>query len=88
MPRSWGSSGEERLGRDEPQGPRERSTRSGAASGVQEFRAGDRVRHPAFGEGVVVSSALRSDDEEVTVAFPDKGVKRLMAGFAGLAKRP
>ncbi|MDQ3400436.1 MAG: UvrD-helicase domain-containing protein [Chloroflexota bacterium] len=88
MPRSWGGSGEERLGRDEPQGPRERSTRSGAASGVQEFRAGDRVRHPAFGEGVVVSSALRSDDEEVTVAFPDKGVKRLMAGFAGLAKRP
>jgi len=30
---------------------------------------------------------IRSDDEEVTVAFPDKGVKRLMAGFAGLAKR-
>jgi hypothetical protein len=29
---------------------------------------------------------VRSDDEEVTVAFPDKGVKKLMASFAKLAK--
>ena len=50
------------------------------------FRAGDRVRHPSLGMGVVVSSALRSDDEEVTVAFPEKGVKKLMASFAKLAK--
>ena len=49
------------------------------------FRAGDKVRHPSLGEGVVVSSALRDDDEEVTVAFPDKGVKKLMASFAKLA---
>ena len=50
------------------------------------FRAGDRVRHPSLGEGMVVSSTLRSDDEEVTVAFPEKGVKKLMASFAKLAK--
>ena len=50
------------------------------------FRAGDHVQHPALGAGIVVSSALRSDDEEVTVAFPDKGVKKLMASFAKLAK--
>ncbi len=48
------------------------------------FRAGQRVRHPTFGDGVVVSSATRADDEEVTVAFPNKGVKRLMAAFADL----
>jgi hypothetical protein len=35
---------------------------------------------------VVVSSQVRSDDEEVVVAFPDKGVKKLMASFAKLAK--
>jgi len=50
------------------------------------FRAGDHVQHPSLGSGVVVSSTLRSDDEEVTVAFPEKGVKKLMASFAKLAK--
>ena len=50
------------------------------------FRAGDHVQHPTLGEGIVVSSTLRSDDEEVTVAFPAKGVKKLMASFAKLAK--
>ena len=50
------------------------------------LRPGDHVRHPSHCSGVVVSSALRSDDEEVTVAFPDKGVKKLMASFAKLAK--
>jgi DNA helicase-2/ATP-dependent DNA helicase PcrA len=48
------------------------------------FRAGDRVKHPSLGEGMVVSSVARDDDEEVTVAFPDKGVKKLMASFAKL----
>ena len=50
------------------------------------FRAGDRVIHPSLGEGMVVSSVARNDDEEVTVAFPDKGVKKLMASFAKLAR--
>ncbi|TMD55788.1 MAG: hypothetical protein E6I83_03665 [Chloroflexi bacterium] len=50
------------------------------------FRAGDRVIHPSLGEGMVVTSVARDDDEEVTVAFPDKGVKKLMASFAKLAR--
>ncbi len=52
----------------------------------QQYRAGDKVRHPSFGEGIVVSSATRGDDEEVTVAFPDQGVKKLMASFARLER--
>ncbi|HEV8228816.1 MAG TPA: UvrD-helicase domain-containing protein, partial [Candidatus Limnocylindria bacterium] len=56
------------------------------ATGETKFRPGDHVRHPSLGTGVVVSSQARSDDEEVTVAFPDKGVKKLMASFAKLAK--
>ena len=60
--------------------------RRAAPPSETKFRAGDRVRHPSLGMGVVVSSALRSDDEEVTVAFPEKGVKKLMASFAKLAK--
>ena len=50
------------------------------------FRVGQKVRHPTFGEGIVVSSAVRADDEEVTVAFPQKGVKKLMAAFADLRR--
>ncbi len=60
--------------------------RKRAAPSATRFRAGDHVRHPSLGSGVVVSSQLRSDDEEVTVAFPEKGVKKLMASFAKLAK--
>ena len=58
-----------------------------AAPSATRFRAGQKVRHPTFGEGIVVSSAARVDDEEVTVAFPDKGVKKLMAAFAQLESR-
>jgi DNA helicase-2/ATP-dependent DNA helicase PcrA len=67
-------------------GAGERSPRRTVAPSETRFRAGDHVTHPSLGDGVVVSSTLRSDDEEVTVAFPDKGVKKLMASFAKLAK--
>jgi ATP-dependent DNA helicase UvrD/PcrA len=52
--------------------------------GERRFRDGDRVRHRAFGEGRVVSSKLTRDDEEVTVAFPERGVKTLLASLADL----
>ncbi|HKY51210.1 MAG TPA: UvrD-helicase domain-containing protein [Candidatus Limnocylindria bacterium] len=65
---------------------RAEAPRKRIATGDTKFRAGDHVRHPSLGTGVVVSSQIRSDDEEVTVAFPDKGVKKLMASFAKLAK--
>ncbi len=53
---------------------------------VAKFYAGERVRHSTFGEGIVVESRLRDGDEEVTVAFEEKGVKRLLASFAKLKK--
>ena len=61
-----------------------------AVSGVpgeRRYQDGQRVRHRTFGEGLVVSSRLTRDDEEVTVAFPDQGVKKLMASLAGLEVR-
>lgn len=48
------------------------------------FKPGDRVIHPAFGAGVVVSVEQRLDDQEVTVAFPDRPLKRLLASYANL----
>ncbi len=49
-----------------------------------QFAAGMKVRHATFGEGIVVSSAQKGDDEEVAVAFVGQGVKKLLAGFANL----
>ena len=63
-----------------------RATKIRTATSETRFRAGDRVMHPSLGEGMVVSSVPRDDDEEVTVAFPDKGVKKLMASFAKLSR--
>lgn len=51
-----------------------------------EFKAGDKVRHAQFGEGIVISSQANGDDEEVTVAFPGHKPKRLLQSFANLQK--
>jgi DNA helicase-2/ATP-dependent DNA helicase PcrA len=42
------------------------------------------VRHPAFGEGTVIESQIRGGDEEVTVAFAGRGIKKLVASLARL----
>ena len=51
-----------------------------------QFETGDRVRHRIFGEGIVIESKVTRADEEVTVAFEGKGIKRLLASFAKLEK--
>ncbi|HLB23920.1 MAG TPA: UvrD-helicase domain-containing protein [Dehalococcoidia bacterium] len=51
------------------------------------YAGGERVRHPRFGEGVVVASQMVKDDQEVTVAFKGEvGIKKLMLSFAPLEK--
>ena len=52
--------------------------------GEHRYKDGQKVRHKVFGEGTVVSSKLTRDDEEVTVAFPEQGIKKLMANLANL----
>jgi DNA helicase-2/ATP-dependent DNA helicase PcrA len=52
------------------------------------FRAGQRVKHASFGEGVVIETRVEHNDEEVTVAFKKAGIKRLLASFANLQKLP
>jgi DNA helicase-2/ATP-dependent DNA helicase PcrA len=51
-----------------------------------ELKAGDRVRHTQFGEGVIVSCTPRSGDSEVVVAFGGVGIKKLLLSFARLEK--
>jgi DNA helicase-2/ATP-dependent DNA helicase PcrA len=50
------------------------------------WRAGDKVRHRRFGDGIVVTSQWVSGDEEVTVAFAGHGVRRLVGSYAGLER--
>ena len=57
-----------------PSAPRPRAAARPSAvrvrvPGERLFRDGDRVAHARFGDGVVVTSKLTRDDEEVTVAF-------------------
>ncbi|MFH0846857.1 MAG: UvrD-helicase domain-containing protein [Chloroflexota bacterium] len=50
------------------------------------LRTGDHVRHPQFGEGVVVSTREANGDAELVVAFSGGGVKKLLQSFARLEK--
>jgi DNA helicase-2/ATP-dependent DNA helicase PcrA len=50
------------------------------------FRAGQRVRHATFGEGLVIQSRVDGEDEIITVHFEGVGLKRLMAGMASLER--
>ncbi|MFN0074642.1 MAG: ATP-dependent helicase [Chloroflexota bacterium] len=52
----------------------------------QQFKAGDRVIHPAFGDGVVVNSRMTGDDEQVEVLFKGNITKKLSMAFAPLQR--
>ena len=62
------------------------SSPSQERAGLSEVKTGSRVRHAAFGEGVVVSSQPVDGDFEVVVAFRGSGVKKLLLSFANLEK--
>jgi DNA helicase-2/ATP-dependent DNA helicase PcrA len=51
-----------------------------------EFHPGDKVHHPAFGKGTIINSHIRDGDEEVTVAFASRGIKKLVASLAKLTR--
>jgi DNA helicase II / ATP-dependent DNA helicase PcrA len=55
-----------------------------AAALATRYRSGQRVRHKLFGEGIVIGSKVRGDDEEVDVAFEEVGLKRLVASIANM----
>lgn len=51
-------------------------------SSVPTFACGDRVRHKAFGEGMITSVKPMGGDQLLEIAFTSKGTKRLMAKSA------
>ncbi len=48
------------------------------------FRAGMRVKHPLWDEGIVLDSRIQDQDEIVDVVFESVGIKRLAAALANL----
>jgi DNA helicase-2/ATP-dependent DNA helicase PcrA len=48
------------------------------------YHVGMHLRHPTFGEGIVMASSVGHGEEEVTIAFEAVGVKRLAASLAQL----
>jgi DNA helicase-2/ATP-dependent DNA helicase PcrA len=46
-----------------------------------QFQRRDSVQHVSFGVGTVIESVMTREGEEVTVAFPGVGIKKLMAEY-------
>ncbi|EKP94546.1 ATP-dependent helicase [Thermaerobacter subterraneus] len=51
-----------------------------------DFRPGERVVHPRFGQGTVIMRRGEGDDAEVTIAFPDAGLKTFIVRYANLRR--
>jgi DNA helicase-2/ATP-dependent DNA helicase PcrA len=50
------------------------------------LKIGDHVRHNKFGPGIIMNCNPTRDDQELTVAFEEVGVKKLLASLAPLEK--
>lgn len=51
---------------------------------VQQYKAGMRVIHPVFGDGMVIETRILGNDEIISVMFETTGLKRLAASVAKL----
>lgn len=62
------------------------SSKSAAGGEKNSWKPGDKVKHKKWGIGTVVRVSGTSKDLELDVAFPNQGVKRLLAAFAPIEK--
>ncbi len=68
-------------------GKAQKTQKPAASGGDLAFKRRDSVQHPSFGVGTVIESErTRDGDEQVTVAFPGVGIKKLLASLANLKK--
>lgn len=61
-------------------------TNTGTGADKVSWKTGDKVSHKKWGQGTVVKVSGSGNDMELDIAFPDQGVKRLLAGFAPIKK--
>ncbi|MDN5347171.1 MAG: ATP-dependent helicase UvrD/PcrA [Clostridia bacterium] len=58
----------------------------GPKNGGREFTPGDKVKHKKWGVGVIVRVRGVGEDLQLSVAFPEVGIKELLARYAPLEK--
>ena len=61
-------------------------TNTGTGADKLSWKAGDKVTHKKWGQGTVVKISGTGNDMELEIAFPNQGVKRLLASFAPIKK--
>lgn len=68
--------------------PKQASVSSRQETGGEsaDWKAGDKVKHRKWGIGTVVRTSGSAKDVELDVAFPEQGVKKLLAAFAPIEK--
>ena len=61
-------------------------TNTGTGADKVSWKTGDKVQHKKWGQGTVVKVSGTGNDMELDIAFPQQGVKRLLASFAPITK--
>ena len=80
-----GESNSYRTNRSSPSGrAQSRRRRPTSTETPTQFKRRQSVEHPKFGVGMVIDSIVIGGEEEVSVAFPNLGVKKFMASLANL----
>lgn len=59
---------------------------AGTGADKKAWKVGDKVTHKKWGQGTVVSVNGTGNDMELDIAFPEQGVKKLLAQFAPITK--
>lgn len=57
-----------------------------ASPSASEFKVGDKVKHGVWGVGMVVSVRESGGDHQLSIAFPEGGIKTVIAELAPLTK--
>jgi DNA helicase II / ATP-dependent DNA helicase PcrA len=81
--------GKTRTGRPMTGGPSEAkwslpSSPRPAPVSTNKYKAGIRIKHPIWGDGIILDSKMQDGDEIVDVVFESVGIKRLAASLANL----
>ncbi len=78
VPESWDDARTATRAADRAKGP--------ASKAEAPLKIGDKAKHAVFGVGVVVSLVGSGEDAQVSIAFPNIGVKKLALSYARLEK--
>lgn len=62
------------------------SASNSKATSVPDYKAGERVNHKKFGDGMILSASKMGNDVLLEIAFDNVGTKKLMAKVAPLTK--